>query len=948
LTSTDTGSQLFLANELKGAIEGWVNTGWPGLTETTYQLFKYWFNRDDNSQGRFHICQQRAIETLVYCHEVLQAKSLQDLFMKVYPNVLNSSQAILEEAQSVDFAKYCLKMATGTGKTWVLIALLIWQYFNAQNQEKPREADGRSKDWYSDRFLLVAPGREVLDRLLDAFKGRREPSTGLRNPSTADYRLPLMMPPDWRSKFNIQIFEPSEIRSNTTPPEGPFIFITNWQQFVMKKDAKSLWEELTGAEIGEQPRGDFLAEFLSKFPSLVVMNDEAHHVHSGRTATNEELVWRKFIKVLHTKLEERHSEDKGLFIQYDFSATPFFGSGTQKKYFGHIVYDYDLVAAMHAMLVKQLFLEKRMQLAVENLDFRAFRKKPESGKKLGEIIGLSQGQMLMLEIGRQKIENLTNEFQSKGITKKPVMMVLCEETAVARMVKEHFRRFMDSVGSPYDDRKVMEIHTDMKDAELEEARRKLDKIDDNSDPLNVVISVLMLREGFDRRNISVIVVLRATAADLLLEQIVGRGLRLMFPKTEDNSSVWQLKEEAIADIRNNKMPKSSFDCLFIVEQPRFEKFYQKLREEGYLIAIGDTSKVQATGDIIAVDAIPIRIPEFDIAWPVQIFEQGAFPDLATIDVSKIPRYSILTSFTDLRNSMGHITVQDVHYESGKRTKSWKFDTTVFSYSMFLSKASQAIAEEGKTTVLSGHLSEIAQLIDEYTSSILFGEKIDFEDPKNCLVLNNVLIFDFIVDQVRRAILLKLGELKYEQTGLWRKLSDVGRLMLREKNSVETWRTIYPRQGFSAKGGGFERDFMSNVLEQSLEEVNAYAKLDRRHALLIPYRDEYGILREYEVDFIVKTNDKVYLVETKADKDLNDPTVMLKAKAAHAWCANASKVSSPNTLSQPQEFEYLVLPEGLFKANSGLGFNMFVPPCREVRNRMIETFDITISRQKSGL
>jgi len=586
------------------------------------------------------------------------------------------------------------------------------------------------------------------------------------------------------------------------------------------------------------------------------------------------------------------------------------------------------------MLVKQLFLEKRQQLALENLDFKAVRKKPESGKRIGGIVGLSEGQLLMLEIGKKKLENLTQEFQSKGISKKPVMLVLCEETEVAKMVTEQFKRFADQEAIPYDYKKVMQIHTDMPVVELEEARLRLLKIDDNSDPLNVVISVLVLREGFDRRNISVIVVLRATEADLLLEQIVGRGLRLMFPKIEDNS-IWQLKEEAIADINKSKVPKSSFDWLFIVEHPRFEKFYQKLKENGYLIGIGDTSKVRATGDIMAVDAIPIRIPEFDIAWPVQIFEQGSFPDLTTIDVSKVAKYSMLTSFAALRNSMGQVTIQDVHYESGKKTKSWKFDTTVFSYTMFLSKASQAIAEEGKTTVLSGHLSEIAQLVDEYVSSFLFGEEIDFQDPKNCLVLNNPLIFDFIVDHIRRAILFKLGEAMYEYTGTWRKISDIGRLMLREKTSVETWRTIYPRQGFSAKGGGFERDFMSNVLEQSLE-VNAYAKPDRRHAMRIPYRDEYGILREYEVDFVVRTNDKIYLVETKADKDLNDPSVLLKAKAAHTWCISASRVSPFNT--QPREFEYLLLPEGLFKANSGLGFDMFIPLCREVRNRLIERFD----------
>jgi hypothetical protein len=73
-----------------------------------------------------------------------------------------------------------------------------------------------------------------------------------------------------------------------------------------------------------------------------------------------------------------------------FQQLLFFGRSVQRKYFEHIVYDYDLVKAMHAMLVKQLFVEKRLQLAAENLDFRVRRKKPEQGKRLGEIIGLSQ------------------------------------------------------------------------------------------------------------------------------------------------------------------------------------------------------------------------------------------------------------------------------------------------------------------------------------------------------------------------------------------------------------------------------------------------------------------------------------------------------------------------------------------------------------------------------
>lgn len=58
----------------------------------------------------------------------------------------------------------------------------------------------------------------------------------------------------------------------------------------------------------------------------------------------------------------------------------------------------------------------------------------------------------------------------------------------------------------------------------------------------------------------------------------------MFPRTESDS-IWQSKMEALEDIKNNKIPRSSFDFLFIVEHPRFERFYQNLRNNGYLIGL---------------------------------------------------------------------------------------------------------------------------------------------------------------------------------------------------------------------------------------------------------------------------------------------------------------------------------------------------------------------------
>ena len=115
---------------------------------------------------------------------------------------------------------------------------------------------------------------------------------------------------------------------------------------------------------------------------------------------------------------------------------------------------------------------------------------------------------------------------------------------------------------------------------------------------------------------------------------------------------------------------------------------------------------------------------------------------------------------------------------------------------------------------------------------------------------------------------------------------------------------------------------------------AFAKLDRRHKLKITYRDETGIHRNYEIDFIIKTPDKIYFVETKADKDIDSPNVAVKVQAASAWCEQASLVSPPEDMKQPQGWEYLIISENLYKNNKGLSFEAFIPLCKGLRDNII--------------
>jgi type III restriction enzyme len=87
------------------------------VTKTTLELFNYWFNRDEDIEERFYDCQRRAIETIVYCYEILQTRTLKDLLERIAPEALYQHLPLKQEVESISFPKYALKMATGSGKT---------------------------------------------------------------------------------------------------------------------------------------------------------------------------------------------------------------------------------------------------------------------------------------------------------------------------------------------------------------------------------------------------------------------------------------------------------------------------------------------------------------------------------------------------------------------------------------------------------------------------------------------------------------------------------------------------------------------------------------------------------------------------------------------------------------------------------------------------------------
>src|SRR3989344_482634 len=153
------------------------------ISPVTRDLLKFWDPDGgfaDLRNFNFHEGQWQAILNAVYVHEILKVKSVHDLYMSIYPELLTEMDLLDLKKDKYGHPKYCVKMATGTGKTWVLSALLIWQYLNSKYEETP-------SGFFTKNFLLIAPGIIVYERLLDAYLGKRR-EDGTRNFDDPDFK----------------------------------------------------------------------------------------------------------------------------------------------------------------------------------------------------------------------------------------------------------------------------------------------------------------------------------------------------------------------------------------------------------------------------------------------------------------------------------------------------------------------------------------------------------------------------------------------------------------------------------------------------------------------------------------------------------------------------------------------------------------------------------------
>lgn len=934
--------------ELAHRLTDVVNAAWKSgemlekVTPTTASLLNYWFGEGFcNERARnFHEGQRQAILNIIYLHEVMGENCVMDAYQGIIPELMDRADLAQLAKPKYQMPKYAVKMATGTGKTWVMHALIIWQMLNARHEDVE---SGR----FTQKFLIVAPGLIVYDRLLDAFCGRKKRDEEYRDPQTNDYYMnqEVFIPERYRDEVfsfiqNNVVTKEDGIGRKTTG-EG-LIALTNWHLFENQMEEKEQDEDVddsstvtpaeiisdllpirpgksAGNDLGMLDRralGGTELEYLAGLKDLMVINDEAHHIHEiKRNGETEEVEWQRGLNAI--------SATKGTrFIQVDFSATPFDTKGTGEKqvklFFPHIIVDFDLPMAMKQGLVKLLLLDRRQELTdLENLDYNAER------DEQGKVVGLSEGQRMMLRAGLTKLNKLEEEFLKNDASKNPKMLIVCQDTTVSPFVEE----FLKSEGLEDEDIVTIDSNKqgEVKDEEWQEIKKKLFDIDRYKSP-KVVISVLMLREGFDVNNICVLVPLRSSQAPILLEQLVGRGLRLMW---RESDYIDIKREDRLRVLKNHQPPRTYIDTLSIVEHPAFIKFYDDLQDQG-LVAVdeGDVGVGGATGDILTV-GLREDYGKYDFQWPVILHDSiDEFED-AEIDLDDLEPFTMYP-LPLLRKFLAKEGETFVSQESLTKTTFGKYKVTAnlfnaSGYNEYLQKLLRVVTlrfencrRQGFPTIqING--AQTVQVMDWYIREKLFSAPFNpFQgNDWKILLAKDGIVTKHIVEQFAVAIYKMQNRLTTINAEVSHTdFSSLRAIKMRESYSMEVQKCIYPRLGYPSHGGGLEKAFIEFLDRDA--EVERFLKINESgHSFaIIFYVRKDGLMATYHPDFIVATAEKVYLIETKGDDKVDDVNVRQKQTATVEWIKKINALEPGDRMNRT--WEYVLVGESVFYSLSGSG------------------------------
>lgn len=851
-------SPLLLIEKLRKAVDAWRKDDYSGVSQVTRRLLEFWFEEDHNVSGfsvpfRYHFGQREAIETLIYVVEVLGQQDIQptiNQFGTVHGQDLLASQgfsfqtlqdgtrqirryvAEVDREQTQDLPpaelrRYAFKMATGSGKTWVMAMCIVWSYF--RNQEGLR---GEAKDLgLSSNFLILSPNVIVHQRLERDFDGNK-----IFN------ELPLV-PPEW-GKMNLKVIKRGDF---TEPDASGNIFITNIHQVYEGREQAWSPENAIEALLGqpvkrdEGSKGRSMMERIKSVADLVVVNDEAHHVHDA------ELEWHRSLMTIHASLP------KGLALWLDYSATPQQGT----LFYPWILVDYPLAQAVEDRIVKAPIIVRQVSK----------NKTPPHDPTVISKDNVCDKYEYWLQAAVERWKAHTKAYKETGL--KPVLFIMMEKTGYADAVGEHM---VDAYG--FKEEEVLVIHTDtageITKTDLEKARIAANAIDKPENKIRVIVSVMILKEGWDVRNVSVVLGLRPFGSEILPQQVIGRGLRLM-----DRRVIGPDRTQSLEVLGTHNL---------------LEALRTSLEAEG--VGVGDTSSAPAPPVTIA----PVKERQKHDIW-IPLTKPSLVHNmqkLSTVDVSKID--SILED-ADLEEVF-RIQLQAEFATTQSFVSAPEINLSLKPIHETLAYLTKRIGDMAK---VSGRFAELYPLVRDYVEKRCFGRKVNL-DPESDegKKIAEYLTRQDIRESVARRLAHRLSTLLVEKRALkfdreHFELSETKPFTWRRNltdGPLECQRTVF---NYVATYNDFERRF-AQFLDGKGNDILRFASLgtteqgESNTAFRVDYLKPTGAIGFYYPDWVAvqKTHDGEinWIIETKG-RIFDTEQVKAKDAALVDWCKRIS-------------------------------------------------------------
>ncbi len=838
-----------LVTELRKKVKEWRDKDYEGTSNTSKALLGWWFKKQ-RPEFQYYFAQREAVETIIYLFEVIKVKDKYDLIR--YDATGRVSPAMFDET----WKRFIIKMATGSGKTKVLSLILAWCYFHKQYEQNSALAQN---------FLIIAPNIIVLDRLRTDFEGLKIFST---DPIIPDNGYEGQ---DWKSDFQLTLHIQDQI--GTVRKTGN-IFLTNIHRVYDNTNKQASFEDddLSNYFLGNKPVTKTneslvdLGQIIRDINELVILNDEAHHIH------DEKMAWFKSLEDIHNRLKMKGGQ---LALQVDVTATPKHNNGS---IFVQTVSDYPLVEAIYQDVVKHPVLPD-----------------PASRAKLVEKKSSKYSEKYedYLELGYLEWKKASEEH--KKMDKKAVLFVMTDDTKncdeVAEYLENHYQDLKGAVLTIHtkNNGEISENITGKTKEELEILRKAANEIDKVDNKYKAIVSVLMLKEGWDVRNVTTIVGLRAysSKAQILPEQTLGRGLRRMYfdPNIPEKVSV--------------------------VGTDAFMDFVESIKSEGVQLEYKkmDLNSTANTPMIVEIDQQNVKkdIVKLDIEIPVltpRIYRE--YKNLSELNINKFKHKKLtLKQFT--KEQQREIVFKDI--TTGEITHKTKMNSDLVpDYQSVIGYFTQTIMKELR--LVSGY-DILYGKVKEFIKRDLFTTEVNIEDLNTLRNLSELEVAKTVIENFKKEIndltILDKGEALIDT---YIKISKCRPFLIKDQPFL-----IPKKSPFNKIFGDSHLELEFASFLENCDDIISYVKNYFAVQFKIDYRNATGEISNFFPDFIIKKSEKeIYIVETKGREDLDDP---LKIKRLAQWCEDINQNQSK------VKFNWLYIKEDEFKKDKINNFSQLI-------------------------